>query len=912
MRCLLNISLFFFVSTFFSCNNENTDKIKIGFSQCSSDTDWRKSMNYTMQVQASIYSDVELFIYDSNGNVQNQIADIEKMIVAEMDIIIVSPWEPELIVDVLEKAQELGIPVVLLDRRVNSNNYTTYLGADNIEVGRNAGKYIASSSQKPINVIEIKGGDASTPVVERSLGFHQIVDNEPHVNVLRSIKGGDTGFPNRIFEQIIDSLKEKPIDFVYTFNDQMALEAWKIAKEKGKENDIKFIGVDGLDGPDGGIQMVRDGILEASILYPTGGYEVIELALNILKGVKVPKNNLLNTTLIDRFNADIMRDQLGKINQQQAKMESQNTDIIIQKKLYAWQNNLLRISIILLAIVLGLAVYSIYSVFIIRKKNRELELTNNKIMIQRNQIQKIAENAKVGNEAKINFFTAISHEFKTPITLILSSIESIGDIAMKKGFKLKNEVELIQNNSNRLLRLINQLLDFRKIEEHKFILRASKTNLFTFSNNIINDFRREAQKRNIDFTFICNNKELFIYIDRNLMDKVYFNLLSNAFKFTPDNGKIEIIIKDHIDGNRVSIYFKDSGIGIPDKEIKNVFQTFFKGSNNKKNGSGVGLHLSKEFIEMHKGTIEINSFHGSEFIISLYKGNAHLRKEEISIEQDLIDVNKFEFATDYQETDTYLTQISDSDKERYTILIIEDNKDLALFLRNKLMLEYEVHLSDGTKVVEKTVGLIPDIILCDINLSELSGFEICEILKKDLRTSHIPIILLTALGDRVSYLRGLQVGADLYLTKPFSYAILIQSIKSLLYNRESLRFYYTNNIHKIEESSSFGNLEQIFISKLNELIEKNMAKDDFSVKNLADELSISRSQLYRKVKALLGISISDYLIQFRLEKAKSMLVNSTLSISEIAYKNGFSSPNYFSTAFKNKYGESPLVFRKSS
>ena len=255
-------------------------------------------------------------------------------------------------------------------------------------------------------------------------------------------------------------------------------------------------------------------------------------------------------------------------------------------------------------------------------------------------------------------------------------------------------------------------------------------------------------------------------------------------------------------------------------------------------------------------------------------------------------------------------QAPDKDREKYSILIIEDNRDLALFLKNKLILEYDIHLSDGTDALERAFETIPDIILCDIQLPDKNGFEICEILKKDLRTSHIPTIILTALGNKESYLKGMQSGADLYLTKPFSYSILIQSIKSLLYNREKLRYYYTSNIHKIEQTDSFGSIEQKFVSQLNSLIKDNMDNSDFSVENLAENLNISRVQLYRKVKAMMGISVSDYISSIRLEKAKSMLESTTLSISEIAYSTGFSSPNYFSTAFRNSYGTSPGAFRK--
>ncbi|WP_373057965.1 substrate-binding domain-containing protein [Zunongwangia sp. H14] len=911
MRYPTLVLWFALIALISSCNKEQeTDKIKIGFSQCTSNSNWRKSMNYSMKVQASVHSNVDLSIYDGNDNPENQIHDIERLIEEGIDILIVSPLEPNLIVEVLEKAENKGIPIILLDRKANLNNYTAYLGADNIKVGRNAGKFMASSGKGNINVIEVKGGDESTPSLERSLGFHQILNNNPQIHLIQSLDIDEAGFPKEVFARLLDSLGGQRIDYVYCYNDDMALEGWEVAKDMGFENDIKFVGVDGLDGPNGGIQMVQDGVLDATILYPTGGAEVIKLALQILNGEKVPKNTLLNTIVIDKFNAGIMQDQLNRVNQQQIEIENQVSTILKQEELYASQNFLLKASVAFLVIILSLAVYSVYSIIAIRKKNRQLEIINSKITVQRNQIEKIANQVKISNEEKLNFFTGISHEFKTPITLILSAIESIGEVVKEKGVKLGNELELIHNNSNRLLRLINQLLDFRKNEDRKFKLRASKTNLYSFSATIMNDFMKEARKRNIDFRLKSSNKDISVYMDRNLMEKVYFNLLSNAFKFTPDNGKIEIQIIDEVERKQVSVVFKDSGIGIPKQELENVFQVFFKGSNNRTKSSGMGLHLSKEFMELHKGSIRVSSLKGTEFTIKIPKGTEHLEPGQIIEDEEIIRSKIIDFEPDLSQEVTSLA-VEPDNAEKYSVLIIEDDKDLSLFLFNKLMKEYHVEISDGSDAVEKAFQSIPDIIICDLNLVDIDGFEISNQLKKDLRTSHIPIVILTALSNKESYVKGLQCGADLYLTKPFSYSILIQSIRSLLYNRENLRYYYTNNIYKIDEIESFGDLEQGFLCDLNKLIEDNIDKEDFSVEDLAHHLRISRSQLYRKVKAILGISISDYITQFRLERAKSMLVKSNLSVSEIAYKNGFSSPNYFSTAFKGKYGSSPVYFRKS-
>tara|TARA_R110000764_G_scaffold60029_3_gene129170 strand:- start:958 stop:3564 length:2607 start_codon:yes stop_codon:yes gene_type:complete len=867
-------------------------------------------MNNAMELQASLYPNVTLSISNANYNVENQINQLKEFIAADVDIIIVSPIQSKPITPIVEEAMKAGIPVLVVDRKTDNQKYTAYVGADNIEVGRNAAKIIVSNLPDSLKVVEIRGLAGSSPAEERSLGFHQILDKFPSIEFMGTIQGdwekeSITGGFKELLQEI------GPVDYVFVHNDRMAFGAWEVARNLGIEDQIKIIGVDGLNGPNGGIQLVKEGVLNATILYPTGGDEAIKTALKILNDEIVPVNNILSTTVIDRFNAEIMQNQLNKINEQQTLLESQVTAVKRQKELYYSQNNILKIILGFSFIILGLAVYSIYSKIAIAKKNRQLELTNRKITVQRNQIEKIANEVKESNEARMNFFTGLSHEFKTPITLIMSSIESLRDWQKQKGFKTGFEVELIQNNSNRLLRLINNLLDFRKVEDQKFNVRASKTNIFKFSNNIFSEFKVEARKRGIKFNITSNNEDLELFIDRNLMDKVYFNLLSNAFKFTPDNGRIDIEILDNLDGSLVTIHFKDNGIGIPENELEFVFTPFFKGSNNRKNSSGVGLHLSKQFVELHLGKIEVKSHHGTEFIITLFKGDTHFNEDQIVVDPELVDTTLINFSDGIGLEEGSVGLEGQNREEQHSILLIEDNRDLTFFLNNKLGSEYEMLISDGTDGLAMAYEHIPDVILCDVNLPDKSGFEICQILKSDLRTSHIPIILLTALSNKESFIKGLECGADLYLTKPFNYSILTQSIKSLLYNREKLRYYYTNNIHKIDQVHSFGDPEQLFVRQLNQQIKTNLDNTNFSVENLADALNISRVQLYRKVKAMLGISVSDYISNYRLEKAKSMLESTNYSISEIGYATGFSSPNYFSTAFKGKFGVTPGAYKKS-
>jgi signal transduction histidine kinase/DNA-binding response OmpR family regulator len=900
---LILISLAFLLN---SCNSSegNKKEIIIGFSQCINNDIWRKSMDHTMEVEASLHPEVKLRIYNADRNVKKQIHDVDEMIEQGMDVIIIAPYESDSIVPVIEKANTKGIPVIIIDRKVNTSNYTAFLGADNIEVGKLAGKHIASISNGHANVIEIDADLETSPGLERRMGFQQIVKQFPGIKVY-STESSDFGQSESNFSKLLDSVPN--IGYVYSFSDLIAYRAWKIAKDKGLEKKIKFIGVDGLNGPNGGIQFVKDGVLEGTVLYPTGGAEAFRLALRIINKEIVSKNNKLSTTLIDSLNADIMSSQFDKISLQQSDIEKQQSFIRDQDEKYSSQSNLLKVSVTLSILLFSLAVYSIYSRITISRKKKDLEKTNEKIISQRNEIEKHAEEIRLIDEARLGFFMGLSHEFKTPLTLILGSVESLGSELKNKGVSVNKELNLMYNNSRRLLRLINQLLDYRKAEDKKFILRASKTNLFEFSKSIIYDFDREAKKRNIDFTLVTNNEEQEVYLDRNLMDKVYYNLLSNAFKFTPTNGKISISIKDDKSTNSVKICFKDSGIGIPEKELNEVFNAFYQGSNNYRNSSGIGLHLSKKFIELHHGSIEINSKNGTEFIIKLPLGKEHLQDDTIIKEH----VSELVYQTDYLDLEVLPTKKPKNNEDSYSVLYVEDNKELLDFVSHKLSMDYTIYTSDGNNAIERILEIIPDIIICDLNLPNKNGFQISEALKKDLRTSHIPIIILTASDDQESYVKALDCGADVFLIKPFDLKVLKQSIKSLLFNREKLRFYYSNNIVNIvnNDEAGFGISEQDFLRKLNEYIGQNFHNSDYTVEDLARSLTISRVQLYRKVKAILGISVSDHINNIRLEKSKELLLKSKKNISEIAYAVGFSSPYYFSNVFKNKYGISAKDFR---
>lgn len=852
-----------------------------------------------------MHPELQLEIKDAGNDVQKQIEQIEKFIEEGVDILIVSPIQSVPITPAIDKAMDAGIPTIIIDRKIEGSNYTAYLGADNFEIGSNAARYILSSEETGAEIFELTGAEGSSPAHERSRGFRSLLDSANNFKVTHSIKGD---WEKSSITSALAALFEDEVvpDFIFAHNDRMALGAWEVARENSLQDQVKIIGVDGLFGPSGGIQLVKEGILNATILYPTGGSEAIKLAQHILDGDSVSKNNILRTVVIDSVNVGIMQNQFDKINQQQNDIARQQHTIKEQIATYNSQSNLVKIMMALAAVLLFLMLWSIYLLFKNKKSKKRLELNNRKIIVQRNQIEDFAKKLKESNESKINFFTALSHEFKTPLTLITSSIENISKNASGSLKAFDYETKLIINNSKRLLRLINELLDFRKLEGNSFSLKPVKTNLHDFIENIYSDFKSEALRKSITLELSSSVDSPFVYIDRDMMDKVFFNLLSNAFRFTPKNGNIAIHIFET--ENFIEITIKDSGMGIPKEEYQRIFDPFTQATNNAKVSSGLGLYITKQFVELHKGHISVTSRQGAEFKVTLQKGKEHLAEYQVSEKEAPVKINQSD-SISISETDKMeLPLPSSEDENKECLLIIEDNHDLSQLLYKKFHPFYRVFLSDGTDGIEQALEIIPDVIICDLNLPERSGFEICQELKNDLRTSHIPTLILTALSDEESRLKALKSGADMYITKPFNFEVLEQSIISVLYNREKLRYYYTNKIDEVKDEE-FNTSEQNFLKDLNSLIEKNLAQPHFTVEDLAQQLHISRVQLYRKVKAILGISISEYINSQKLARAKSMLQDSSLNISEIAYQLGYSSPGYFSTSFKNKYGVSPKQFR---
>lgn len=902
-----------FVLILTACTKQRPKQYTIGFSQCTSADDWRKTMQESMHRELSFNPEIRFIMKDARGQSDEQIKQIDELIRQDIDLLIVSPNEAQPITPIAEKAYQNGIPVIILDRRTNSDQYTAYVGANNVEVGQIAGAYTNTLLNGSGKVIEISEKPGSSADIDRHKGFMETINRFPKIKLIAKLNGDWDKFSFQV--PLTNLLKtHTDIDVIFCQNDRRALAAFKVCKDLGVEKKIRLIGVDGLIVPNGGIDLVDKGVLNATILYPTGGEEAIRTAISILQKQPFKRDNRLQITMIDSTNVRIMKLQGEKLVAQQRDIERRQEKIEEQRTISENQSVIIYTVSITLALALIFGALSFYSLSENRKINRRLEVQNHEISDQKNQIEQLAQRAEIENEAKLKFFTNISHEFRTPLTLILAPIEDVLASEKIRDPLIKQELSLVRKNTLRLLRLVTQLMDFRKLGSHRMQVRASEHNLVAFVKDIMVAFERIASKHKIDFQLIASEAEIMVWFDATMLDKVIFNLLSNAFKFTPDKGRVYLYIKN-ITSDRVQITVEDNGIGMNESEVAHVFEVFYQAeSNYKALGTGLGLALSKELISLHQGTISVRSKPNKEtaFTIELPLGNKHFDPDELRNEQaeDFSMVQNFEL--NEENSAANIPAVGDLAKEQ-SVLIIEDNHDLVRLLEQKLQTDYQIFVAnDGEEGLRLAFEHIPDLIVCDVMLPKKDGLSVTSILKTDFRTSHIPVILLTARTTTQQQIEGIQTGVDAYITKPFNLLYVQEMIKTLLRNRALLREHYTSELPIEASSGTIPNkLDKKFITQFTAYVEEHYDNSELGVEDIGKDLGMSRVQLYRKVKALLGLSVNEYVQQVRLNKARFLLRRDDLTVADVAYKVGFSSPTYFSTAFKGKYNQTPMEYKKS-
>lgn len=910
---------FFFLGSLLSvlpaCNPKKDQAYRIGFSQCTSADDWRKTMQQGMERELSFHPEIGFVMKDANGNTEKQIEQIQDLIDRDVAVLIVSPNEAAPITPIVEKAYKKGIKVIIVDRRTTSPHYTAYVGASNYEVGVNAGTYANSLLKGKGNVVEIGERPGSSADIDRHRGFMDVLHKYPGTQLVKRFEGFWDEQP--IDNELTSFLKANPdVQLIFAQNDRFALQAYNVLKKLGLEKKINIIGVDGLPGENGGIDLVEKGWIKATILYPTGGEEAIITAEKILEGKPFEKENRLMTTIIDSSNVRIMKLQTEKLLAQQKDIDRRQKRIEQQEIISRNQTTVIYVVSISLALALIFGAILFYYLKENRKINQKLALQNEEILHQKNQLEVMSAKAKAANEARVNFFTNISHEFRTPLTLILGPLEDL--LAQTKNQNTAQSLGLIQKNVIRLLRLVNQLMDFRKIEVEKMKIQASENDLVTFVADILNSYKSIARQKHIDLRLLTPERQLPVWFDSSMLDKVIFNLLSNAFKFTQEGGYVHVHVAKSPDDQFALIRVEDSGVGMSSEALEHAFEVFYQGDYENYKGSGLGLALSKELIQLHKGTITVSSEkgRGTTFEVRLPLGHHHLQKDEM-VETDINPAVLYEhekiYTSDLQAgpAPAVLTDSKAVSEKEYSILIIEDNADLREFLASKLSSHYEVlQAESGPQGLQEAFEAVPDLIVCDVVIPGKDGMALTQLLKNDIRTSHIPIILLTAKTSVEQQIEGMKNRADAYITKPFNLQFLQQSIQSLLQNRAVLKEHFTGGLSAGLKTQTVGKLDRKFINEFTALVESNLSNEAFSVEGICREMGISRVQLYRKVKALLNTNVNDYILNTRLQKAKYLLQNEDCTVSEIAYKVGFSSPAYFSTVFKSKFGMTPTAFKE--
>ena len=859
----------------------------IGLSQCMLDDAWRQAMINDMRIEASNYDDVEIIIKDAQNNNETQIQQIRDLIRQKVDVLIISPYQSEPITAVAEEAYRAGIPTIITDRKVNTDQYTSFVGANNYEIGLAAGNYAANYLPPNAIILEIWGLTQTSPAQERHKGF---------VDALRERE--DLSFRKIEGQWLVDTARmelrklEHPeqIDFVYAHNDMMAIAAreYFIAWDSIRGRDLRIIGVDAVAGA--GLEAVEDGRINASFLYPTGGEQVIRTAMRIIQGEPVDKFIPLRTAPVDHQSARTLLLQADQLQKYRQRIEAQRSRIDgLSDRFYFLRNSLGVISLLMI----GFIALSIYAFYI----NRKMRQANRKLISLNAEMKEVTAQ-------KLQFFTNVSHEVRTPLTLILAPLDRL--IVSLRESPYASDLGLIQKNANRLLRVINQILDFRKVEGKQEKLAVREIDLVPFVGEIKSYFDSMASVRAISYTFTSSIKQCTLWIDPDLLEKVFFNLLSNAFKFTPGGGSVRIELTE--EGGRVFIRVIDTGSGIRPANLPHLFDRFY--TEDRSMGTGIGLHLVKEYIDMHGGETRVESEPGQRttFTVCLRKGKAHFE------DSDLMETPVSHQAYEASRLDDSETKEMLSKTYPYTILITEDDDEVRGFLERELSLHFKIRTvangKDALRVLEEEeISLV----VSDVMMPEMNGFELCRTIKSQLPFSHIPVILLTALTDERQRIFGITGGADDYIQKPFHTDYVKIKIIHLLQERQKLRERLLEKLRDnkllLSEPEKVESIDDAFLRKFAEQIEAVYADPEYNVEKLSETLGLSRGHLHRKIKELTGTAPVEFLRTYRLNKATQLLRQNAYTVSEVAYRTGFSSPAYFSKCFKAVYGVTPTEYQ---
>lgn len=875
----------------------------IGVSQCSEDV-WREKLNQELRVAALYYNNMDLDIASANDDVRLQTDQINRFVDKGVDLLIVAPGQVS-ISPAIDRAYEKGIPVIIFDRRTRSNKYTAYIGADNREIGASMGEYLAGALPKGGRVVELCGLSSSSPAIERAEGFDSVVAVRPSIDIVAKLHADWTeqgGF------RAMDSLLRSPhpdFDCLFAHNDRMAMGARRAAQQHGLDlQRIRFCGIDAMPQKGAGLELVKDGTLFASYIYPTRGDEVMRLAMNILEGKSYQRENRLSSALVTRDNARVLLMQNDETMRQQDHLATLRSRIDKAADDFNTQRGYLLVLlffVVLLVVACGLAVRA----YVAKARiNRQL----NASMDQQRQMTEEMERM---TQTQLQFFTNVSHELRTPLTLIAGPTDQLLEDDTVQGAH-RMMLEMVRRNTRILIQLVGEILDFRKVQNNKAHLHLNRFALQRELATWANDFRAVAARRMITIDVDASEvrQDAVIIADRDKLEHIYFNLMSNALKYTPEGGRITTALS--YDGKQYVLSVSDTGKGIEAEALPHLFDRFYQ-ARGAVGGTGIGLSLVKAYVDLHHGDIRVesNEGEGTRFFISLPAAQpgydpAKDREARPVAERELVDDSYVPEDINAKEAADRITNAEDFDADRPLVLIIDDNNGMRAYLRSILKDRYNVsEAADGRQGLEKARREVPKLIVCDVMMPVMDGLEFTRQLKEDIATSHIPVVLLTARSLPEQREKGYETGADSYLTKPFSGQVLLSRIDNLLRSRTLLRSLFSGDKAEAAEEERLCSQDKTFVTRLREIIQQHLADSDFSVERLGEEIGLSRVQLYRKVKVLTGKTPVELLRKARLMKARTMVTTTDRSIAEIAYATGFTSPSYFNKCFKDEFGVSP-------
>lgn len=902
-------------------------KYVIGVSQCSEDI-WRDKLNDELKMGEYLNDSLIVKLASSNDDNVLQNKQINQFVDEGVDLLIVSPNQLSAISKAVERAYDKGIPVILYDRKTNSDKYTAFIGCDNYTIGKSMGTFIAQQLQGKGRIVEISGLEGSSPALERHRGFMDAIKPYPELQVVASEGGnwkeeGGIQAMKRILKQTQD------FDYVFAHNDRLAWGAYVAACQMRVKRNYKYTGVDGMATEGGGLELVRDGIFEASYLYPTKGDEVIALAMKILKHLPYERDNYLSTSIITQANAALTLMEARDAERQARNLKALHKQVDQYLSDYNSQKIML-IGLCLFLFVCLAAAALIFRGYLIKvklnetlaKTNGELKRLNVELGEKNEELKRLNEEVLELTHSRLVFFTNISHELRTPLTLIADPVEMLLEDTGIKG-KSRELLKMVQRNALALQQLVSNILDFRKIQNGKMELKLYRFDIVKTLTMWVGDFQLTAERKQIrlhlDVDDLTGSHEMIA--DQEKISRIVFNLLSNALKYTPAGGEIFVSLKD--EGANLRLDVKDTGKGISQDEADKIFERFFQ-AKGAASGTGIGLALVKSFVELHHGEARVESEpgKGSDFIVVIpreQEGDSQVIHNDVDIVdnsanasasegKNVVDESVLQYIDDGDRSRGKVQQLVSGNTNRPTVLVIDDNTDIRQYERTLLQDEYIVlEAADGKEGLSVAMKEVPDLVICDVMMPVMDGLEFTEQLKTNTATSHIPVIMLTAKNLEEHRAEGYEHGADSYITKPFHSKVLLARIENLLRQRQLLKNLYqgTKEAEKEISEAHLEDRDKQFLKQLQAIIQKNLSYSEFGVEDMGQQIGLSRVQLYRKVKAMTGSSVVDLLRKARLAKARRLLETRSMSVSEVAYEVGFSAPSYFTKCFKEEYGMLP-------